>query len=71
MGEQRLDEDGDLERFCPKCEDWWPADREFFYTTGSEGKLHSWCKACYEDDRRPRRRAKRRLNGQTHASNPI
>ena len=54
----RINEDGELEKFCPRCEEWWPADREFWYTTGpaGKGKLHSWCKACYQEVRNPRRR---------------
>jgi len=50
---ERLDEDGGVERHCPKCDEWWPADREFFY--GSKEKLHYWCKACYLTWRRERR----------------
>jgi hypothetical protein len=30
---------------CAKCEEFWPADPEFFYF-GRRGP-HSWCKACY------------------------
>lgn len=33
---------------CAKCQDFWPADREFYYFNG--GKPHSWCKDCYNDD---------------------
>lgn len=33
---------------CSRCNDFWPADREFFYT--ARGKLHPWCKACYLSD---------------------
>ncbi len=57
---ERLDEDGNLERRCSKCGDWWPADREFFYSSGpaEKGKLHSQCKACYDADRRERREKK-------------
>ncbi len=56
QSKERVSEDGSLERYCSKCQDWWPADREFFYTTGSKKKLHSWCKACYNDWRNARRR---------------
>jgi len=31
---------------CVKCQEFWPADREFFYM--SKGKPHSWCRACYD-----------------------
>ncbi len=33
---------------CSRCKDFWPADREFFYT--ARGKLHPWCKASYLSD---------------------
>jgi hypothetical protein len=33
---------------CTKCREFWPADPEFFYFTN--GKPHSWCKACYSAD---------------------
>ncbi len=61
---ERLDEDGRLERHCSRCDEWWPADKEFFYTSGPyNGKgppqLHSWCKACYQEVRVKRRLAKR------------
>lgn len=43
------------EKYCPRCDDWWPADREFFWET--KGKLFYCCKACYHEmDRRPGRR---------------
>ena len=55
---------GEMERHCPDCDEWWPATREFFYTTGAKDggtKLHSYCKACYEERRKRRRSAKREL----------
>lgn len=33
------------ERRCVRCGEWWPADEEFFYRL-SDGRLHSYCKAC-------------------------
>lgn len=30
---------------CSKCDDWWPADAEFYFL--SKGKLVQPCKACY------------------------
>lgn len=44
-----------VERYCPRCQEYWPADAEFFYTTGSQGRLHSWCKACTNDRRYAKR----------------
>ncbi len=62
MGKEKMTEIG-LERQCTKCHDWWPATREFFYATGraDHPKLHSWCKACYEEGRKDKRAASRRL----------
>ena len=64
LEKQRLDEDGELERNCCHCKEWWPADREFFYGyINEEGKevLHSWCKACWLEYRRGKRVAKKAL----------
>lgn len=45
-----------LEKFCAKCEEWWPADREFFFGD-PEGvaRLFYCCKACYREHLDPRR----------------
>lgn len=46
-----------LEKYCPKCSDWWPADLEFFFAEpkGVLGLFYC-CKACYLDmDNRPGR----------------
>ena len=66
MGKERLDGDGQLERQCTKCDEWWPADKEFFYTTGANkesgrDELHPWCKACYQEWRINKRAAKKAL----------
>lgn len=31
---------------CPKCEEFWPADSEFYSLRKSRGTLSSWCRAC-------------------------
>jgi len=37
-----------LEKQCPHCEDYWPADTEFFFCSRSNAdQLSNWCKACY------------------------
>jgi hypothetical protein len=43
----RFNEDGQLEKLCSKCKEYWPADTEFFCASGgtSDG-LHCQCKAC-------------------------
>ena len=53
----RINEDGEREKFCPRCKEWWPADKEFFYSNGHRG-LHSLCKACYIENRWPNGRSK-------------
>ena len=45
------------EKLCTKCAEYWPADGEFFYTAGTS-RLSSWCKACTNEVRYAKRRAK-------------
>ena len=50
----RVSDEGDLEKRCSKCKDYWPADREFFFSAGKAGDgLTDWCKACYVEWRYP------------------
>ncbi len=49
--------DGELEKRCPACEEWWPADTEFFFSLRNGADLHSYCKACYSVVRHPERYA--------------
>lgn len=47
-----------LERRCSDCNETWPADTEFFWSSPSTGSgLHSWCKACYRARTQARRAA--------------
>lgn len=56
-GKYRHAEDGSLERHCNKCDEYWPADSEFFFSAGSKGDgLTNWCKACYVEWRFPESR---------------
>lgn len=41
-----------VQKLCPRCGAFYPADTEFFYRMGS--KLHSWCKACWASYQRGR-----------------
>ena len=51
-GNMRRSEDG-LEKRCTRCNDWWPADGEFFYSNPRHvAGLADWCKACYSEHRR-------------------
>ncbi|MCR6477556.1 hypothetical protein VG_p32 [Variovorax phage VarioGold] len=45
-----------VEKLCTKCDEWWPADREFFFGD-PEGvhRLFYCCKACYREQLNPRR----------------
>lgn len=50
------------EKFCRRCSEWWPADREFWYPSrdGVLGLFYC-CKACYaENDKRPGRTGAKR-----------
>lgn len=36
-----------LEKWCPKCEEYHPADTDYFYKDGrSKTNLSSWCRKC-------------------------
>ena len=44
----------DEEKFCPMCQENWPADLEFFFSEPNKpGGLGYCCKACYYDRIRP------------------
>ncbi len=54
----RYDEDGELEKQCTQCLDWWPADRDFFGSNPRERNgLHPHCLACTSERTAMRRRA--------------
>lgn len=38
------------EKHCRKCDEWWPADNEFFFADSSDSTgLFYCCKACYRE----------------------
>jgi hypothetical protein len=41
------------ELLCNRCKEFWPADKEFWYSH------HSWCKACYLEWRAERTKQKK------------
>jgi hypothetical protein len=47
------DEELGLQKHCPRCDDWWPADAEFFYSHKRRGRveLDTWCRACWQEYR--------------------
>lgn len=50
----RLSDEGDLEKRCSRCKEYWPADSEFFYSNSGKGDgLNEHCKACYIENRYP------------------
>lgn len=49
---QRLDEDGEVEQLCIKCNEYWPSDEEFYYPG------FATCKACYLSEKNSKRRMK-------------
>ncbi|MFA5824781.1 MAG: hypothetical protein WC825_02280 [Gallionellaceae bacterium] len=55
-GTYRLGEDGELEKRCTKCREYWPADSEFFYAASTGDGLNDCCKACYIENRYPESR---------------
>ncbi|MGO4380349.1 hypothetical protein [Pseudoduganella sp. RAF53_2] len=51
-GMYRYDSDGELEKRCSRCRDYWPADTEFFHASrGLPDMLHSQCRACTQERR--------------------
>lgn len=55
-GTYRINECGDLEKPCSTCDQWWPADTEFFFgERGAPTGLSSACRACYLLSRYPER----------------
>lgn len=61
------------EKYCAKCDEWWPADLEFFYSDPrGGGGLFSCCKACYHEHHRPNRAQRLELLGvPTHVTAEI
>lgn len=48
MTRSTIQTDLGTEVLCCKCNEYWPRDPEFFFF--SNGRPHSWCKACYLSD---------------------
>ena len=70
MPNLRATDYGVKEKQCTKCHDWWPASREFFYTSGHRsGELHSWCIACVLEQKR--NRWERRKMEAIHQAKPL
>ena len=49
-GQMRINEDGDVEKLCFHCGEYWPADSEFFSVARGKPDGLSWhCKACQSE----------------------
>lgn len=54
---------GYVERYCPLCDEWWPANEEFFYAesrTGRRATRMRCCIACCAERYGPTREANRK-----------
>jgi hypothetical protein len=69
MPRERIESELGEEVKCAKCGDFWPADPEFFYL--SNGRLHSWCKACYVNDPKTLAKKQRWLDKQKNGSTTV
>lgn len=47
----RINENGETEKLCGKCGEWWPLTPEFFGRNPRTGRLKSPCKACSHEQR--------------------
>ena len=52
-----------VEKRCPKCGEFWPADREFFGVRGGArgNQLRPWCRACESEYKRSWKMRSKRL----------
>lgn len=58
-----IETDLGTEKLCTRCDEYWPADEEFFYLANKKRDgLHSWCKSCYLEWKRGRYRERKRLS---------
>lgn len=48
----RTTDDGDTERYCGRCHEWWPATFDYFHRAGM--RFQTWCKACFLEYQRER-----------------
>lgn len=49
--------DGETEKYCPGCYEWWPQTEEFFSFIRTRGHYHNECKACRQAKQAARREA--------------
>ena len=71
-GRLRYDEHGALEKLCTGCNEYWPADSEFFYASSSVADgLGARCKACYLENRYPNGRSSQKTATEERNGNEI
>lgn len=59
---RKVDAELGIVRLCPRCNEWWPLDLEFWFSNaGTEDGFGPCCKACYEEWRYAKRREQRRV----------
>lgn len=50
VGQRIRGSGNDVEKYCVRCDDWWPATPEYFFRAAhGEGGLFYCCKACFAD----------------------
>lgn len=66
--EQTRENDGIVEKFCPRCDSWKDRATEFSPKRGGTKRVHSWCKKCCVDDVSSWRKSNRKKKGIRHGS---
>ena len=66
MTAKRIETELGIEKLCPKCQEFYPVDDEFFYRRkGTDRNGHqnyiSLCKACYEEKYSYRNKKKEKI----------
>lgn len=58
-GKARIDEFYGLEKYCPKCGEFWPQDTEFWFPSKRQPDgLQCWCKGCQNEGKNNSNRKK-------------
>ncbi|BCP56294.1 hypothetical protein K32_49110 [Kaistia sp. 32K] len=48
--------DGETEKSCSRCQEWWPQTDEFYSFIHSRGHYHNECRACRAQQQANRRK---------------
>jgi hypothetical protein len=49
-------EDGEKEKLCGRCNEWWPQTEEFFSFIATRKHFHNECRACRAQQQAQRRK---------------